>query len=282
MAQSQEGKVFVVTGANTGIGKVTALELAKLGGKVILACRSEARAQPVVEEIIQETGNSDVRFEQLDLGDLNSVKACAERILATENKIDVLINNAGLAGSSGLTQSGFELAFGVNHVGHFLLTELLLPRLKESAPSRIVNVASRAHTKSTGIDFDAVKEKTKTVTGLPEYQASKLANVLHANELARRLEGTGVTTYSLHPGVVASDVWREVPGLIRWIMKLFMISNEEGALTTLHCAISPEAGEESGLYYDKSRAIKPHPMALDESLAKELWDRSEEWVADFR
>lgn len=278
---STNDKVYVVTGANTGIGKVTALELASQGSKVILACRSESKALPVVEEIKTATSNENVRFVKLDLSDLVSVRDCAQQLLQEESRLDVLINNAGVAGTQGITKQGFELAFGVNHLGHFLLTEWLLPRLKESSPSRIVNVASRAHVKAGGIDFSKLQSKTASTTGIHEYQVSKLANVLHAKSLAKKLEGTGVTTYSLHPGVVASDVWRSVPGPIRWIMKLFMISNEEGALTTLHCATSEEAANQTGLYYDKSRPVSPHPCANDESLAQELWDKSMEWVKDY-
>ncbi len=278
---SANDHVYVVTGANTGIGKVTALELAKQGGRIILACRSESKAEPVVEEIKLASKNQNVHFVKLDLGDLNSVRECAQQLLAEQSRLDVLINNAGVAGSRGMTKQGFELAFGVNHLGHFLLTEWLLPRLKESSPARIVNVASRAHVKAGGIDFSKLQSITASTTGLHEYQVSKLANVLHAKTLATKLNGTGVTTYSLHPGVVASDVWRSVPGPIRWIMKMFMISNEEGALTTLHCATSEEAASESGLYYDKNKAISPHPVANNEALAQELWDKSMQWVKDY-
>lgn len=279
--RSLEGQVAVVTGANTGIGRVTAHELAKGGARVILACRTEAKAMPVLEAIKQQTGNQAIGFVPLDLSSLASVKACAQKLLAEEPKINLLINNAGLAGTQGLTEDGYEIAFGVNHLGHFLLTELLLPRLKESAPARIVNVASRANLKAKGIDFSVLREKTKHTTGLPEYSVSKLANVIHAKELAKRLEGTGVTTYSLHPGVVASDVWREVPAPVRWFMKLFMISNEEGAKTTLYCATDPGEAQNAGLYYDKCKVTAANPIADDQALAKKLWDYSEEAVAAY-
>jgi NAD(P)-dependent dehydrogenase (short-subunit alcohol dehydrogenase family) len=177
-----------------------------------------------------------------------------------------------------MTRSGFELAFGVNHVGHFLLTSLLLDRIKSSAPARIVTVASKAHYRAPGIDWDAVRQRTRTRTALREYGVSKLANVLFSAELARRLAGARVATYSLHPGVVASDVWRAVPWPFRALMKLGMISTEQGAATTLHCATSAEAGEQSGLYYDECRAKEPGKAAQDEALAAELWRRSEAWV----
>lgn len=270
-------RTFLVTGANTGIGLETARALARRGAKVYLACRSEEKTRAVIEDLRTETGNAELEFLPLDLGDLNSVRACAETFLAIGEPLHVLINNAGLAGGRGSTASGFELAFGTNHVGHFLLTDLLLERLKQSAPARVITVSSRSHYDAPGIDFEAVRRPTKSVTGLPEYAVSKLANVLFTQELARRLDGTGVTTYALHPGVIASDVWRSVPWPFRQVMKLFMKSTEQGAKTTLHCATSPEVAGQSGLYYDDSRTKKPSAVATPE-LAAELWKRSEEWV----
>ncbi len=272
-----EGRTILVTGANTGIGRATAVLLGKRGARLYLAGRSLERMQPVIDEL-RAAGNEDVHFLALDLGDLASVRACADRFLATGHPLHVLINNAGLARQPGLTKDGFERTFGVNHLGHFLLTELLLDRLKESAPSRIVNVASRAHLRCPGIDFDALTKPTATFTGLPEYGVSKLANVLHAKELARRLEGTGVTTYALHPGVIASDVWRGVPWPLREIAKWFMRTNEEGAATSVYCATAPELAEVSGRYYDDCKERRPNRLADDEALAKALWERSVEWT----
>lgn len=207
------------------------------------------------------------------------MRACAKEFLATGDPLHILINNAGLAGQRGQTKSGFELAFGTNHLGHFLLTDLLLERLRESAPARVVTVSSMSHYDADGIDFDAVCRPTKSMTGLPEYSVSKLANLLFTEELARRLEGTGVTTYALHPGVIASDVWRGVPWPFRSVMKLFMKSVQDGAKTTLYCATSPEVADESGHYYDKSRRKEPSAVATPE-LAAVLWKRSVEWVRD--
>jgi retinol dehydrogenase 12 len=272
-------KVAFITGANTGIGRVTARELARQGMHVFVACRSLEKARPVVAEIIEQTGNPNVELLELDLADFASVRACAETFLARGLPLHLLINNGGLAGARGFTKSGFELAFGVNHMGHFLLTQLLLERIKQSAPARIVTVASRAHTRVSGIDWDAVRKKTATPAALKEYGVSKLANVLFSAELARRLEGTGVTTYALHPGVVATDVWRSVPWPFDHMIKLFMISIEEGALTTLHCALSEQAGQETGLYYDKQQPRPASKLGQDAALAKELWARSEAWSA---
>ncbi len=272
-----DGRTFLVTGANTGIGKATVQALAGRGARVFLASRSEAKTRPVIDEIVSETGNSSLEFLQLDLGNLSSVRACAEQFLARDEPLHVLVNNAGLAGLRGMTQSGFEVTFGTNHVGPFLLTALLLDRLKQSAPARIVNVSSEGHYRAPGIDFEAVREPTRTRTGFPEYCVSKLANVLHAQELARLLGGAGVTTYSLHPGAVASDVWRRVPWPVRQLIKLRMISTEDGAKTSLYCATAPELAEESGNYYDNCARKQPAETATNE-LAAELWARSSDWV----
>lgn len=275
-----ESKVALVTGANTGIGEITARELAKRGMHVFLACRSMEKAKPVAAAIIAATGNPKVEVLELDLADFVSVRACAAQFLSRDLPLHLLINNGGLAGAHGRTKSGFELAFGVNHMGHFLLTTLLLDRIKSSAPARIVNVASRAHTRVKGIDFDAVRKRTATKTALNEYGVSKLANVLFSAELARRLKDTGVTTYALHPGVVATDVWRSLPGPLESLVKLFMITPEQGALTTLHCALNAAAGQETGLYYDKSRVIAASKPGQDAALASELWSRSEAWIKE--
>jgi retinol dehydrogenase 12 len=274
-----QGKTFVITGANTGIGKITARELAKRGAHVILACRSLDKTQPVIDELKRETGNDKIEFVALDLADLASVRRCAEELLARNIPIHGLINNAGLAGSRGTTKDGFELTFGTNHLGHYLLTRLLLDRLKQSGPARIINVASKSHYQAKGINWDALRAKTKSRTGLNEYAVSKLSNVLFTKELARRLEGSNVTTYALHPGVVATDVWRRVPGPMRWVMKKFMVTPEEGAQTSIRCATAPELATETGRYYDRDgQERRPAKLANDEQLAKQLWTKSAEWT----
>ncbi len=272
-------RVVLITGGNTGIGLATARELACQGAHVFVACRSAEKARVAVDDIRRSSGNQRIEALELDLANLDSVRRCARELLAREMPLHVLINNAGLAGARGLTASGFELAFGVNHVGHFLLTHLLLDRLKESAPARIVTVASKAHYGAPGIDWSAVRLPTRSRTGLNEYGVSKLANVLFSAELSRRLVGSGVTTYALHPGVVASDVWRSVPWPFRSLLKMAMITTEEGAATTLHCATSPALADQSGLYYDRCLEKTPSAAARDPALAAELWRRSLEWVS---
>jgi NAD(P)-dependent dehydrogenase (short-subunit alcohol dehydrogenase family) len=267
---------IVITGANTGIGRATAAELASQGARVILACRSEDKTRPVIDDIVARTGNDAVEFLALDLADLASVRAAAATLLDRDDPIHVLINNAGVAGQRGETAQGFELAFGINHLGHFLFTDLLLDRLRASAPARVINVSSDSHYQPKAIDWDAVRRPTATVSGMREYGVSKLCNVLHAQELARRLADDGVVTASLHPGVIASDVWRRVPLPVRSVMKLFMKSTEEGARTSVHCATTPDLV--SGAFYTDEREKAPSKVATPE-LAAELWERSEGWVA---
>ena len=272
-------KLFIVTGANTGIGKVTAKELARAGARVILACRSEAKTQPVLDEIRRDVANAKVEFIHLDLSDLTSVRQCADALLARGEPIHGLINNAGLAGKRGVTKDGFELTWGTNHLGHYLFTRLLLDRIKQAGSARIVNVSSKSHYEAKGIDWAAMREPTRSPTGLREYEVSKLANVLFTKELARRLEGTGVTTYAVHPGVVATDVWRQVPAPVRFLIKLFMISPEKGAQASLRCATDPALTRETGKYYDVGgKEREPNPVANDVELQKMLWNKSAEWT----
>lgn len=272
-----QGKTFLITGASSGIGRVTAMTLARRGGEVILAGRSQAKTEAVVAEITTSGGAA--RFAPLDLTELASVRRFAEELLAAGTPLAALINNAGMAGTRGLTKDGFELTFGTNHLGHYLLTRLLLDHLRAHAPARIVNVASKAHYRTKEIPWEALRKPTKTRTGLDEYAVSKLCNVLFTKELARRLAGTGVTTYSLHPGVVATDVWRNVPAPLRWLIKRLMLTPEQGAQASVMTAAAPELAEESGRYYDwNGQDTKPSELAEDATLAALLWRRSAEWV----
>jgi retinol dehydrogenase-12 len=281
MLQAEPGSTTVknvlITGANTGIGYATAEILAARGWHVFVACRNASAAQAAAEKLRAGTGRS-VELLPLNLADLSSVRACAAQFAALQLPLHVLINNAGVAGARALTASGFELAFGVNHVGHFLLTQLLLPQLRAAGAARVVTVASKAHYRAKGIDWSAVRKRTRTITGLREYEVSKLANVLFSVELARRLAGSGITTYALHPGVIASDAWRQIPQPARWLYTRTMRGIEHGARTSLHCATSDAAAAESGLYYDEQRPVTPSPLAQDAELAAELWRRSEEWT----
>ena len=274
-----ENKTFIVTGANTGIGKVTATELARGGAHVILACRSKDKTDPVIDEIKRVTGNDKVEFIQLDLSDLESVRTCAKAILDRNIPIHGLINNAGLAGKHGKTKDGFELTFGTNHLGHYLFTRLLLDRMTASGEARIINVSSNSHFRAKRIRWERLQKGTRSITGMREYEVSKLSNVLFTKELARRLEGTRVTTYAVHPGVTATDAWRQIPNPFRWFMKRFMITPEEGAASSLRCATAPELATESGRYYDVGgKEKRPNRVADDVELARTLWQKSAEWT----
>jgi retinol dehydrogenase 12 len=247
--RERPSQTYIVTGSNSGIGRVTAMALAARGDRVILACRSQAKTQGVVSEIKARGG--DAEFAALDLADLESVRRFAAEIIAANRPIAALINNAGLAGARGKTKDGFELTFGTNHLGPYLLTRLLLDHLKSHAPARIVNVASRAHYRVKQIPWQTIRDSTPSRTGFPEYAVSKLCNVLFTKELARRLAGTGVTAYAVHPGVVATEVWRGVPGPLRWLIKRFMITAEQGAQASIITATAQELATVSGRYYDR-------------------------------
>jgi retinol dehydrogenase 12 len=274
------GRTFLVTGANTGIGKATAEGLARRGASVYVAARSRDKGETAVAAIKAAAGSDSVWFLALDLADLESVRACAEGFLARDEPLHVLVNNAGIGGAHGVTRQGFELTFGVNHLGHFALTQLLLARLTDSAPARVVTVASDAHYSAPGIDFDALRRSARGITGLPAYGVSKLCNVLFSQELARRAAGTGVNAYALHPGVVASDIWRRVPWPVRPLVTRRMLSVTEGAATSVYCATSAEVADESGLFYDKCAHREASPVATP-SLGAELWQRSEAWTAPY-
>ncbi len=237
------------------------------------------RSRPISEAAISAaTGSDQLRLLALDLADLASVRRAGEKFRSLNEPLHVLINNAGVGGARGLTADGYEIHFGVNHLGHFALTEALRPVLVASAPARIVCVASEAHYQARGIDFGALRRPARGLTGLGEYAVSKLCNVLHAAELGRRLAGTGVTTYSLHPGVVASQIWRRVPWPARQILTRRMLTIEQGARTSLYCATSADVAGQTGLYYDSCQAREPSSVATPE-LAARLWEDSEAQVA---
>jgi len=273
-----QGRTFLVTGANTGIGRATVAALARQGGRVYVASRSREKGEEAVARIRAAAGTEAVWFLPLDLADLDSVRACAEAFLARGEPLHVLVNNAGIGGAHGLTRQGFELTFGVNHLGHFALTNALLDCLTASAPARVVTVSSDSHYSARGIDFEALRRRAHGITGLREYAVSKLCNVLFSQELARRTADTGVTTYALHPGVVASDIWRRVPWPVRPLMTRRMLTVDEGAATSLYCATSPDVAQDSGKFYDKCAERAPSRVATPE-LAAELWKRSEAWTA---
>jgi NAD(P)-dependent dehydrogenase (short-subunit alcohol dehydrogenase family) len=277
-APGTAGRTFLITGGNTGIGRATAVSLAAGGGRVYIACRSPAAGEAAVARIKAGSGSADVWLLPLDLADLSSVRDCAAAFLARDEPLHVLLNNAGVGGQRGLTADGFELHFGVNHLGHFALTQLLLGRLTASGPgARVVNVSSEAHYAASGIDFAALRRPTATFVGMAEYAVSKLCNVLFTQELARRGADSGVHSYALHPGVVASDIWRRVPRLARPFITRRMLTVEQGALTSVYCAAAPEVTADSGLFYDKNAVREASAVATPE-LAQLLWKHSAAWT----
>lgn len=272
---SMDGKVCIVTGSNTGIGRETARGLAREGATVVMACRDAAKAAAAREDIVRTTGNARVTVMPLDLASAASIRAFATAFRAAHDRLDVLVNNAGLWGRERTTTpDGFETTFGVNHLGPFLLTHELLDLLKASAPARIVNLSSSLHYRGR-MDWDDVMFERRRFSGTTAYNQSKLANVLFTAALAERLAGTGVTVNAVHPGVVRTELTRAMPKWISRIFHLFTISPEQGAATTLHVATSPEGGQVSGRYFEKSRQKVASAAARDASAQQRLWALSE-------
>ncbi|XP_045343845.1 dehydrogenase/reductase SDR family member 13 isoform X1 [Leopardus geoffroyi] len=279
---SLRGRTAVVTGANSGIGKMTALELARRGARVVLACRSRERGEAAAFDLRQESGNNEVIFMALDLASLASVRAFATAFLSSEPRLDILIHNAAPApgiSSCGRTHEPFNLLLRVNHIGPFLLTHLLLPRLKTCTPSRVVVVSSAAHRRGH-LDFTRLD---RPVVGwqqeLRAYADSKLANVLFARELATQLEGTGVTCYAAHPGPVNSELFlRHVPGwlspLLRPLAWLVLRTPRGGAQTPLYCALQEGIEPLSGRYFANCHVEEVPPAARDDRAAHRLWEAS--------
>ncbi|XP_028581466.2 retinol dehydrogenase 12-like isoform X3 [Podarcis muralis] len=274
-AAKLNGKVVVITGANTGIGKETARDLAGRGAKVILACRDMAKAEKAAFEIRTTTGNQQVTAKKLDLADTKSIREFAENFLKEEKELHILINNAGvMLCPYSKTADGFEMHLGVNHLGHFLLTFLLIDCLKQSAPARIVNVSSLAHHGGRIRFHDLQGEKSYNRS--LAYCHSKLANILFTRELARRLQGTGVTVNVLHPGTVSSELPRHSAILdIVWKRSSFFLKTPaEGAQTSVYCAVAEELESVSGKYFSDCKPAYVSPQGRNEETAKKLWDVS--------
>ncbi|KAM9716124.1 retinol dehydrogenase 13-like [Menidia menidia] len=276
------GKTVVITGANTGIGKETAEALAKRGGRIIMGCRDMEKCQAAAKEIRGKTLNSNVDAFHLDLASIKSIREFAERIKQEEKRVDILINNAGVMRCPAWkTEDGFDMQFGVNHLGHFLLTNLLLEKLKESAPSRVINVASLAHIIGK-IDFEDLNWEKKKFDTKQAYCQSKLANVLFTRELAKRLQGTGVTVNAVHPGVVATELGRHTglhqsqfsSSVLSPFFTMLVKSPELGAQPSVYLAVSEEMEGVTGRYYDVMTEKEPAPRALDDETACRLWEVS--------
>lgn len=277
MAWEIRGKSVLLTGATNGIGLEASVELARRGARVTLVGRDPRRTEAAVADVKARSGSADVSHLLCDFSSQASIRSLADDVLASHDSLHVLINNAGGVNKERrLTVDGIETTFAVNHLGYFLLTNLLLDRLIQSAPARIVTVASAAHRSGT-LDFDDLGYE-RGYKIMRAYSRSKLANVLFASELARRLEGTGVTSNSLHPGVVATNIWSGAPAvaknLIHFLFRHFFLSPAQGAAAIVQLAASPELEGVTGKYFEKGRPLTPAPLARDEALAKRLWEVS--------
>ena len=283
MPQSMQGKVCLVTGASNGIGKAAAIKLANMGASLMLLCRDRDRGENAMAEISLRSGNEDIDLLLADLGSLRQVRAAAGAFLDSARPLHVLVNNAGaIHMERGVTEDGVETTFAVNHLGPFLLTSMLLDRMRESGPARIVNVSSEAHKIGYGdgrIAFDDLMGE-RQYGGWKAYGQSKLANILFTRELARRLNAAGVTANALHPGVVASEFGRNNrKGWMPYLQALyrpFCRSNEKGADTAVWLAATPEIEGVTGKYFKDRKVRTPAPQASNDDDAARLWQVSEE------
>lgn len=261
-------KTALVTGPSSGIGREVTLALARNGFHIVAAGRSPERVGKVVDEIAKRSGSAEALH--LDLASLASVREAAGTFKNSGRRLDVVINNAGVAGGRGITSDGFQLQFGVNHLGHFLLAHSLRDTLHPGA--RILQVSSQVHHRAKGIDFDRLTQTTRSLSGVREYAESKLANILYVRELAKRRPEW--SAYAIHPGMADTTIWP-------WYSKPFvrgkLISPLEAADTIVWCATEPGLADNSGGYFAIRQKRQPSPVALDRDLAGELWKRSEQW-----
>jgi NAD(P)-dependent dehydrogenase (short-subunit alcohol dehydrogenase family) len=277
-----EGRTVVVTGGNSGIGLETAAALAGMGAKVLLTARNAERGRAAVGELAERVGAGRVQLVVFDLADMSSVRRGAAEILELAPRLDVLVNNAGVVlGERRVTPDGYEATFATNHLGPFLLTNLLLGRMRTSGQARVVTVASTAHAAARrGIPFDDLQSE-RTYRAMRVYGQSKLANILFSNELARRLEGTGMTSNCLHPGTVRTGYGRDgdAAGLLALgvvVAGPLFLPPAKGARTSVYLASSPDVADVTGRYFVKCRPRQPRTWALDPDAARRLWTVSEE------
>ncbi|HEY7898043.1 MAG TPA: SDR family oxidoreductase [Gemmatimonadaceae bacterium] len=276
VATSMRGKSCIITGANTGIGKAAAQALAALGAHVVMVCRNRDRGELARADVVRAAqasgagGGAELRVA--DLSAQAEVRSVAKAIIAAHPRIDVLVNNAGVAlRRRELTIDGIERTFAVNYLAYFMLANLLLPALQAATPSRIINVASGAHAGGK-LDFQNLQgERSYRMYSM--YAASKLEDVMFTYALARRLLGTGITANTLHPGVVATEIWRHVP-ILDLLSRWFMMSPEKGARTTVYLAASADVATVTGKYFDKCEPKETTPLSRDQALQEKLWSAS--------
>ena len=270
------GKICVVTGANSGIGKHTCIGLARAGARVVMVCRNLEKSEAARAEIVEVSGNDAVELMRCDMASLESIRRFAREYTATHERLDVLVNNAGVMFSEReMTIDGFERTFAVNHLAYFLVTDLLRDVIAASAPSRIVNVASIAH-RMARLDFGNLQGERR-YGELRAYNLSKLCNIMFTYELARRLQGAGVTANCLHPGSVGSNFGSSAGPLFRSMMKLgkrFLLSSEQGARTSLYVATDPELADVTGAYFSRAKQARSSRTSHDRAAQARLWDIS--------
>jgi len=273
-----KGRICLITGATSGIGKVTARELARKGARLVIVSRNQLKCENTVASIRDDTGNKNIEYMVADLSSQDQIRQLARGFLDLYDHLDILINNAGaIFLSRDVSVDGIEMTWALNHLNYFLLTNLLLDALKASDSARIINVASTAH-RGAKINFDDLQGEHHFY-GMQAYSQSKLANILFTYELARRLEGTQVTANALHPGFVASNFAKNNGGLVRLgmgVAQLFAIRPEKGAETSIYLASSPEVEGVSGRYFVKKQAVRSDPASYNEETAQKLWQVSEE------
>ena len=274
---SLKGKTAVITGASSGIGKVTALELANLGANVVMVCRNQSKAEDTRNEIVKATGNENITLILADLALMQEVERAATEINEQFSKLDILINNAGIMpGKRKVTAEGHEISWATNYLSAFLLTNLLTDKLLAAENARIINVSSEAH-RLGQLNFQDM-HSPKKYSALTAYSDSKLANILFTYELARRLELTDITVNCLHPGVVATNFASENAGSYKYLFLLgkpFMTSPEKGARTTVYLAASPEAGKFTGTYFKNLKPVRSSTQTYSPIIARRLWSLSE-------
>lgn len=275
----------LITGGNAGIGKETAVGLAKGGARVAITARDEAKGAAAAAEIRDRVPDADIDVVPLDLASFASIRRCARDVGRRYERLDVLVNNAGLVQlQRTVTEDGFETTFGVNHLGHFLLTSLLLDQLRASPPARVVVVASHAHKSArSGLDFDDLQAE-RSYSPIGAYNRSKLANLYFARELARRLGDADVTANSLHPGFVASRLARDGDGglvgdVVMTLGRPFALSPKRGARTSIYLASSPEIADVTGQYFARCRLASTSRVGADDVAARRLWEVSDDLVA---
>ena len=271
-----KNKTAIITGATSGIGRVTAIDIAREGARMVLPVRNIEKGKALKDEIEKETGNTNVEIMHCNLASLDSVRQFAKDFQKKHDKLHLLVNNAGLWETKRKeSDDGIEMNFAVNHLAPFLMTNLLLDTIKKSAPARIISVASNAH-KYGKMRFNDPEGK-KSWGSMQSYAQSKLANILFTRRLARDLEGSGVTANCLHPGVVNTQLFSKLPGVIQKISSLFMITPEKGAQTSIYLATSPDVENITGEYFDKQKIAKTTAHARDMQVADTLWEVSKEY-----